>query len=77
MRATSSGLQSSRLHCLVVNIVVAFSLLGVSGCGTFDGMSFQEREQANKDLASESSFAPGLKPERSLLDNHEVPAYNP
>jgi hypothetical protein len=50
-------------------------LFGVSACGTFTGMSWEERDQANKDLAKESSYS--FKPERSLQDNHEVPGFRP
>ena len=52
-------------------------LLGLAGCGTFSGMSWDEQEQANKDLAKESTYWPAFRPERSLQDNREVPAYTP
>ena len=52
----------------------AGSLLVLSGCGTFSGMSWDEQDQASKDLAKESNYWPALKPERSLQDNREIPA---
>jgi hypothetical protein len=58
----------SRAFALLVGVT-----LGVPGCATFSGMSWEERDQANKDLAKESSYWQSLKPERSLLDNREIP----
>jgi hypothetical protein len=57
---------------LGIVLVLGF-LLGLSGCGTFRGMSWEERDQANKDLAGERNYS--FKPERSLQDNREIPAY--
>jgi hypothetical protein len=47
-------------------------LLLLSGCGTFDGMSMGEQEQANKDLAAENHYNPALKPDRSWSDNGKM-----
>jgi hypothetical protein len=62
-----------RLRRLLVSILAGLSLLGTSGCGTFDGMSWQEQYQATKDLANERNYWFPLKPERVQQDNGELP----
>ena len=57
----------------ILLLLSAFVLLGTAGCGTFSGMSADERDQANRDLARESQFWPAFKPDRSLHDPNWVP----
>ena len=69
-------MKATRTDCRVARylpgmILVAGLLCALSGCGTFNGMSWEERDQANKDLANESNYW-WFKPERSLYDNHET-----
>ena len=79
-----SEMKPTRVHCesrsaqIFLGVVLVSALLStLSGCGTFSGMSSEERDQANRDLAKESNYWPAFKPERSLQDNHEVPAHAP
>ena len=51
--------------------LLVWLVLGVPGCGTFSEATWEEREQENKDVAKESTY--WFKPERSLLDNREIP----
>ena len=62
-------------RCFVAVLLFANGLFGITGCGTFSGISSDERDQANHDLAKESGYLPALSPERSLQDNREIPAH--
>jgi len=77
MKPASSESKSNRVTSALVIVWGAIVAFGMPGCGTFSGMSFEERDRANKDLASESNFLTALKPERSLQDNREVPTSLP
>jgi len=54
-------------------LLSAVVLLGSAGCETFSGMSAEERDQANRDLATERQFWPAFKPDRKLSDPNWVP----
>jgi hypothetical protein len=69
---TNWRLKSVQLFLPAIMLLGALPI-GLAGCGTFKGMSWDDREQANKDLAKERQYWPAFKPERSLQDNREVP----
>ena len=76
MSRTSSKL--GLIPWFVVAFFVVITVFGVAaGCGTFSGMSSDEVDQANRDLANESGFNPAFRPERSLTDRREIPVNVP
>ena len=77
MKTTSEDFKWRMVRYFPGIILLTGLLSGLSGCGTFNGMSNEEQDQANKDLAKEINYWPALKPERSLQDNREVPAHTP
>jgi len=76
MKASGALSKLGLVRCFVV-VLFSGILFGETGCGTLSGMSSEERDQANRDMARESGYWPALKPERSLQDNREVPAHVP
>ena len=73
MKASPAKTIRKRLSHRLGWTLASFSLLGTSGCGTFEGMSWEERDQANQALAREQNLM--YQPVRSIHDNREVPAY--
>ena len=71
-KITVRGRRRTRAGQWLLLTMTGASLAAVPGCGTFGGMSLEEREKANKDIAAEANYIPSLKPERSLLDDREV-----
>jgi hypothetical protein len=60
MTAPSTNHGSRAAQYLSGVILVSATRFGLAGCGTFSGMTEEERDQANKDLAKESKILAGV-----------------